>query len=75
KHLGTARFILLKESQKLVCPMLVNQLLNFGKFKFLRPLLFAYKIGRKVKLDSFLKSLILPKVYQQQIKSLDVVLS
>src|SRR5882757_1478872 len=31
KHLGAVRFLLLKESQKLVCPPLVLRLLNFGK--------------------------------------------
>jgi len=75
KHLGAPRYILLKESQKLVCPQTVIQLLNFGKITFLGPLLFAYKLSRKVKLDSLLKSWILPKDYQQQIKSLDVIYS
>jgi hypothetical protein len=75
KHLGTLRYILLKESQKLVCPPIALRLLNFGKIKYLHPLLLSYKLSRKIKMDAFVKSLILPKDYQQQIKSLDILSS
>lgn len=72
KHLGATRFILLKESQKLVCPPIVLHLMNFGKIRYLTPLLFFYKLSRKVKLDAFVKSIILPPNYIGQIKSLDI---
>ncbi len=72
KHLGGIRYFLLKESQKLVVPSHVNQLLNLGHFPWIKPLLILYKFSRRVKLDWFLKSIILPPAYKQQIRELDV---
>jgi uncharacterized protein (DUF2236 family) len=71
KHLGPVRFKLLLESQKLVIPEKVNALLGLGTFSWASPLLFVYKIARMIKLDWFLKSLILPAEYKKEIKSLD----
>lgn len=73
KHLGTVRFRLLLEGQKLVVPKKVNELLQLGKVSLLTPVLAFYKLTRKVKLDWFLKSVILPKEYKAEIKELDVV--
>lgn len=73
KHLGPIRYMLLKESQKLVCPSQVRSLLDFGKFSWLTPILFVYKMSRRIKLDWFLKSLVLPKAYKKQIKDLDII--
>lgn len=72
KHLGPLRFRLLVEGQKLVVPKKVNDLLQIGKVSLLTPVLLLYKITRKVKLDWFLKSIILPKEYRAEIKELDV---
>lgn len=72
KNLGVIRFFLLKEGQKLVVPERVNQLLKLGKFSFLTPILFVYKLCRIIKLDWFLKSAVLPREYKTQIKNLDV---
>jgi hypothetical protein len=38
----------------------------------LKPLIKIYKVSRKIKADWFLKSLILPAKYKQQIKDLDI---
>lgn len=73
KHLGSIRYQLLKESQKLVLPAYPKQLLQLSGFSWLRPVLFFYKLSRKLKLDWFLKSLVLPAAYKQQIKDLDVL--
>lgn len=73
KHLGPLRYTLLLEGQKLVVPLRVQQLLRFGKHSFMRIIIPAYKIARAIKLDWFLKSLILPKKYKQQVKELDIV--
>jgi uncharacterized protein (DUF2236 family) len=73
KHLGWFRYQLLIESQKLVVPRRVNELLSLGSFSWITPILFTYKLSRKVKLDWFLKSLVLPKEYKKQIKDLDIV--
>jgi hypothetical protein len=73
KHLGMFRYKLLTEGQILVVPPKVNQLLSLGKLSLLSPILLFYKGIRKIKLDWFLKSLILPSAYKKQIKDLDVV--
>ncbi|MBK5271329.1 MAG: DUF2236 domain-containing protein [Bacteroidia bacterium] len=73
KHLGWVRYKLLIESQKLVLPLHAKKLLNFGKFSWLTPIVAIYKFSRKIKMDWFLKSLVLPKAYKKQIKDLDIV--
>ncbi len=72
KHLGALRYLILKEAQKLVVPERVKTLLRFQSFSWLTPVVFVYKIFRAVKLDWFLKSMILPAQYKQQIKELDI---
>jgi hypothetical protein len=73
KHLGALRFWLLKEGQALVCPPLVVRLLGFKERSLLTPILAAYKISRKLRMDWFLKSLVLPAEYKKQIRDLDTV--
>ena len=73
KHLGPLRFKLLKEGQILVVPKKVNHLLALGKTSLLTPILFVYKLGQKINLDWFLKSLVLPAEYKKQIKDLDTM--
>jgi hypothetical protein len=72
KHLGAARFMILKESQKMVVPEHVNNLLGLGKTRWITPLLTTYKLSRKIKLDGLLKAIILPAAYKKEIKELDV---
>jgi len=73
KHLGWMRYRLLIESQKLVVPSHAKQLLKMGTVSWISPILYLYKLSRKIRLDWFLKSLVLPKTYQKQIKELDIV--
>ena len=73
KHLGWLRYWILKESQILVVPKRVNELLSLGTFSWVTPMLFVYKLSRKIRLDWFLKSLVMPGKYKKQIKDLDVV--
>ena len=73
KHLGWMRYKLLIESQKLVVPSHAKQLLKMGTVSWISPILYLYKLSRKIRLDWFLKSLVLPKTYQKQIKELDIV--
>jgi hypothetical protein len=73
KHLGGFRYWILKESQILVVPKRVNQLLQLGNYSWATPLLWAYKLSRKVKMDWLLKSLLLPPAYKKQIRDLDTV--
>ena len=73
KHLGALRYKVLLEGQILVVPQKVNELLKLGKVSLLTPLLAAYKVSRRLKIDWILKSLLLPSEYKKEIKELDVV--
>lgn len=72
KHLGAVRYKILLESQKLVVPLKVKSLLNFGNISLVSPLLFIYKTGRNIKLDKFMRSIILPQQYKKEIDALDI---
>ena len=71
KHLGKLRYAILLEVQKLIVPGKVRQLLKFGNINLITPMLVTYKFSRKLKLDWFLKSLILPATYKAQVKAMD----
>jgi hypothetical protein len=71
KHLGGFRFFILKESQKLVCPPIVKKMLDIDSFSWASPLLAIYKLGRVLRLDGAIKSLLLPVKYKKEIKALD----
>src|SRR5690349_7928752 len=58
KHLGAMRYKVLIEGQKLVVPHRVKELLNFGDFSFLSPVVPAYKVSRLMKMDWVLKSIL-----------------
>lgn len=71
KHLGPLRFLLMKETQKLLVTEQVRTLLNFNQPIFIQLILAIYKLSRKVKADVFLKSALLPPLYKQRIRMLD----
>lgn len=75
KHLGLLRYQLLVETQILITPKKVRNLLGFRSFSLLNPLIIIYKISRSLKLDFLLKSLILPSEYKKEIRSLDSALT
>ena len=72
KHLGFVRYQLLIEGQKLVVPSKVAILLGFSKVYFLKPVLWVYKLSKKLRIDNLLKAAILPKAYKEEIRELDV---
>ena len=72
KHLGIVRYRLLLEAQVLIVPDTVKKLLKFRERSLLTPVLAMYKLSRSLNLDWFLKSVILPQEYKEEIKSLDV---
>lgn len=72
KHLGRYRYWILLESQKLVVPRQVKQLLGFGGIKWLRLFIPFYKFSRVLKLDSTIKAIVLPSKYTVEIKALDI---
>jgi hypothetical protein len=72
KHLGAMRYKVLIEGQKLVVPARVKELLDFGDFSFLTPVVPVYKISRLMKMDWLLKNMLLPADYKDQINELDI---
>lgn len=72
KHLGIMRFKVLIEGQKLVVPQRVKELLHFNEFSLLTPVVPLYKVSRLMKMDWFIKNLLLPSEYKVQIEALNV---
>ncbi len=73
KHLGTFRYRVLIEAQKLVVPKRVISLLGFSSLLWLQPAVPFYKFSKQLRLDGLIKNLLLPSDYQAQIQALDVV--
>ncbi len=71
KHLGTARYKVLIEAQKLVVPEKVAAMLHFNKFAPLDYFVPIYKLSRTIKLDGLIKILLLPPKYKKEIDELD----
>jgi len=72
KHLGAFRFRVLLEGQIIIIPDKVRRLLHFRKFSLLSPFVPLYKVSRLLKLDGFIKSIILPPAYKKEFKELDI---
>lgn len=75
KHLGYSRYRLLLESQILLVPNTVRELLRLRKTSLLKPFISIYKIFRNLKLDWILKDIILPTAYKQEIQRLNITSS
>jgi hypothetical protein len=73
KHLGTFRYFILKQSQIMVVPKHVNELLQLGKYSLLTPVLPIYQLSAMLNLSWVFKEIILPARYKFQIKNLDTV--
>ncbi len=71
KHLGIPRFLVLKQAQLLVAPAEVSQKLHLDTFKWLKPVLYLYKLFRLLKIEGRLKTLLMPPAYIKQIAALD----
>ncbi len=72
KHLGPARYRILLECQKLLVPARVKELLHFGNFVWLLPLVPVYRITRKLGLDGPVKAILYPAAYKHRIRELDL---
>jgi uncharacterized protein (DUF2236 family) len=66
KHLGSTRYAVLIEAQKLVVPKQVYKLLNLGATRWLTPLFLVYKFSRKLGLDGVLQWIALPADVRRQ---------
>ena len=72
KHLGAIRYKLLLETQIMVVPQRVRELMGYRSFSLLNPLIGLYKLSRSIKLDWLLKAILLPSEYKEEIRELDV---
>lgn len=72
KHLGKMRYFILLESQKLVIPKKVREMLDFDNFSVISPAIPLYKIMKLMKMDWLLKSVLLPSDYKDQINRLNI---
>lgn len=72
KHLGFARYFLLKQVQVLLVPVCVRRLLLLNNTPWLWPVVQAYKCSSVLKLDGVIKKAILPREYSLQIQGLDI---
>ena len=73
KHLGSWRFRILVEAQKMVVPDYVHQQLKFQRVKWLMPTVPLYKIARRLHIDTFIMNLLLPAAYKQQVLELNTM--
>lgn len=71
-HLGTPRYLILKQAQKLVLPERVKLLLGYSRFSLLAPAVPPYKLLKKLGLEWEIKKLILPNRYLKDIRDLDL---
>ncbi|HEA29745.1 MAG TPA: DUF2236 domain-containing protein [Leeuwenhoekiella sp.] len=73
KHLGSIRYFILIEGQKLIIPERVRQLLDFKKVSLLTFFVPFYKMSRLISADRLIKKVLLPTEYEKEIKELDIV--
>lgn len=71
RHLGRIRYNMLLGLQALIVPKEVHELMHFGTRSIYPTLISLYKFTRIIRLDGFLKSLILPSEYKEEIQKLD----
>jgi hypothetical protein len=71
-HLGTLRFIILKQVQLKIVPKRVKQLLPVEKTSWIKPVLQCYKLLRSLKMEKVFKSALLPIAFKAQIAELDI---
>jgi hypothetical protein len=72
-HLGRCRYWLLIQGQKMLVPGIVKYQLEFNDTYYFKPLLKIYKLSRLIKLDGFVKLIILPSKYQKEIAAIDFI--
>jgi hypothetical protein len=71
KHLGLVRYRILLETQALVAPGIVRDWLGLRGVSHLGPLLALYKASIYLKLDGFIKSILLPAKFKKEILALE----
>ena len=74
-NLGWFRYYILKESQELVVPKTVRELLGFKGYSLISPALPLYKAIKLIKIDRIIKRLLYPSEYSLQIREMDIKVS
>lgn len=72
KQLGSIRFKMMLEAQKLILPEKVKLYLGLSSPSMLAPLVPVYKLAAKYRLEKYIKNMLLPKEYKTRITSMDV---
>lgn len=73
KHLGRFRYTVLIEAQKLLVPEQVGNLMQFGKNKWLKPVIPMYTFLQLISLDILVKAILLPGKYKEEIRGLEMM--
>jgi hypothetical protein len=68
KHLGSVRYAVLIEAQKLVVPPKVYELLRLKSTRWLSPVFAVYRLCRRLGLDGVLQRIALPAEVRKQAK-------
>ncbi len=71
KHLGAARYSVLKQAQLLVTSPLVRKHLQLGTVPWLLAVIWSYKFLRLIRVENFLRNALLPTAYKAQIIAMD----
>jgi uncharacterized protein (DUF2236 family) len=73
KHLGLLRYIILKQVQLQLVPQAIKKMLPIVSVSWSKPLLWLYKILRKLKLEGPVKNALLPAKYKVQLLGIEDV--
>lgn len=72
KQLGSVRFWILQEAQKMMVPSKVSSLLHWNKKSLIRWTVPLYKLSRYFHIDRIIKNILLPYKYKAQVDAMDV---
>jgi ER-bound oxygenase mpaB/B'/Rubber oxygenase, catalytic domain len=72
KHLGPFRYWLLLQGQALLVPAAVRPLLPMPAVVMLRPVIQVYKLVRWLRLDGWVRRILLPKKFRPSVTALDL---
>ncbi|MBX3241086.1 MAG: DUF2236 domain-containing protein [Chitinophagaceae bacterium] len=72
KHLGIFRYYILLNVQWMIASAKVKNLLRLKRTTFFSGVIPFYKLCKTIKLDGFLKSLLLPPAYKDEVKKMDI---
>jgi len=71
KHLGLARYVVLKQVQILLVPGPVRELLGFKPIKGVAGLLKLYSLTRRLNIAALFQNILLPPAYKAQVHALE----